>query len=428
MALTLIRPPNITPLVRALVLSAPPSKSVIIRGLFAAAQRGGGTLERVGEGTLPEDVRKVIEALRLLDVSVEHVGSSIIVSGRPHWEGPGTLELDPGEGAAPARFLLGLAALCKGPIRIGGRGRLLKRPMAPLLEALEELGADIRGGPFLPVTVRGPIRENGRVAIDSRASSQFLSAALLMGAGIEDGLVVEAREGQVSTGYVALTVALLRAFGIPVEEEEQAFRVRPGPEGAPATVTVERDWSGASALLAASAYLDRPVHVPGLTLDSRQPDRRFALLAGGLGLEVVAQDDGVRASGQIRRPAELFVGSCPDAVPALVALGALAPGWVHFRGAPHLRLKESDRIASLIALLQGVGLETREFEDGLGVKGPLEPRPNDAPIRVTSRGDHRMAMAAGLLGLRVPLLIDDTECVDKSFPGFFEQWPGAASD
>jgi 3-phosphoshikimate 1-carboxyvinyltransferase len=108
----------------------------------------------------------------------------------------------------------------------------------------------------------------------------------------------------------------------------------------------------------------------------------------------------------------------PDAVPALAALAALAPGESRFLGIAHLRLKESDRIAALAALVTASGAKAVEGEDSLTVIGPA--RSGRFPSRIPTSGDHRMAMAAALLALRLPgILIQDPACVAKSYPGFF---------
>jgi 3-phosphoshikimate 1-carboxyvinyltransferase len=195
----------------------------------------------------------------------------------------------------------------------------------------------------------------------------------------------------------------------------------------PATLRVEADWSGATVLLAAAAFLGVPATVPSLDLSSDQPDRAFAGMLRDLGMDVVASGDGVVASGTTRRGGTFDLRDTPDAACALAALGVLSPEPLRIEGAPHLRGKESDRIAGLVSALRAVGADAWERADGLevgpGIRRP-DARPPHSPVRLDIRGDHRLAMTAALLGLWRPVEFAGASCVAKSFPGFFGQWPG----
>jgi len=405
-----------------LVLEAPPSKSIMLRALAAAALAGGGSI-RYG-GVLPDDVTDFVQALRALGHPITEGRGLLQVLG-PAREPAGdeTVTIHVGEGAAPARFLLALAARRAHRTRVLGRPRLEERPMGPLLEALVRLGVRVEGGPGLPVTVQGPMTRGGSIAVESGRSSQFLSALLLALPGCDHAVHLRAEGKPVSRPYLDLTRQTMAGFGVEIcsdlrVEKEARFR--------PADIRVEADWSGATVLLAAAAVLQVPVRVPGLRMDSRQPDAGFVEDARRLGLRVEPEGDGVVASGTAGSGGVLDAAHRPDAVPALAVLGALSGAGLSIRGAAHLRLKESDRIRTLVEILAAAGARAEALGDGLRVQGPIPRAPGSAsPLPLHVRGDHRMAMAAALIGLRRPVLIDDRRCVAKSFPGFFEQWPGS---
>jgi 3-phosphoshikimate 1-carboxyvinyltransferase len=188
---------------------------------------------------------------------------------------------------------------------------------------------------------------------------------------------------------------------------------------------VPADWSGATVLLSAAAFLRRPVVVRDIQLRSAHPDRQYLDVLRRLGFEVREEALGVSAAGVPRSGGAFDLSGFPDSAPALAALATLAPVPVQILGVKHLRHKESDRIAALAEVLGAAGASIRAEPDGLIVAGRWTPDPSAEPVLVSTRGDHRMAMAAALIGLARPLLLDDARCVTKSFPGFFEQWPGA---
>lgn len=401
-----------------LVLVAPPSKSHALRALAAAAVCGGGSLHGL-PAPWPDDVRLFAAALAALGLPATTFEDGVRVDG-PLPRGGGPVSLCAGDGATPARFLLALGALAERPVTVTGGGRLSARPMEPLLAALGGLGAQVEGGPGLPATVCGPLRGGRSLEIDGSVSSQFLSALLLVGPGVEGEIALRSVGAQVSRPYLDLTRAVMAEAGVAVNED---LVVRADAAYEVVDVTVEGDWSGATALLAASPFLRRPVRVPNVTDRSLQPDRAFAAHLAALGLQVSSSvADGVRVEGRITRGGTFDLADCPDAAPALAAVAVLAPEPVRVVGAGHLRLKESDRIAVLVDLLRASGVEAEARDDGFEVRGPI--RAASGPASLAVHADHRMAMAGALIGLRRPVLIDDADCVSKSFPGFFDRWPG----
>lgn len=435
------RPPRPTP-ARG-VAQAPASKSHAIRALLCAALADGVSdlagLSRCGA----DDVLRAVGALRSLGFRVE--GDRVTGAGGKIPSAAATLDL--GGSATALRFLAAVSALGTGPTTLTGDASLRRRPMRSTAESLAALGARCRGAgdagaplPPLVVTREGPA---SRVAVvDASASSHPLSALLLAGAALPEGLAVVARGLVASRPYVDLTAWTMRQFGVEVEPTTWAealsraalalraeLRALEGrvPRGASvhlvpgggyraADVTLVGDWSSAAFLLAAAAVTRGDVEVSGLEWDSPQADRRIADLLRAFGADVERTASGVRARGGASRPLDADLGESPDLAPLVGALGCVAAGETRVRGAAHLRAKESDRIAAIVAAARALGCSAEERPDGFAIRGPATRE-----AVVVTRGDHRIAMAFGAAGLALPgVRVDDRACVAKSFPGFWD--------
>ena len=239
------------------------------------------------------------------------------------------------------------------------------------------------------------------VAVDASRSSQFASALLLVAPRLPLGLHVRLRGGTVSRPYLDLTVQALRAFGARVDDEPAGYGVAPGALRC-ARFMVDGDWSGGAFLLAAGWIAQREVRIDNLRDDSRQGDRAI-----------------VGFLERLSRPGErrFDLRACPDLLAPLAAAAAFAEGATELRNVAHARIKESDRIAVLAAGLRRAGTTVAEFPDGLRIERGDAP----ADAVLDPHGDHRMAMAFGLLSLRHPgLRVAHPECVSKSYPHFWD--------
>jgi 3-phosphoshikimate 1-carboxyvinyltransferase len=165
--------------------------------------------------------------------------------------------------------------------------------------------------------------------------------------------------------------------------------------------------------------------VPGLAFRSPHPDSAFAGIAAAIGLELREDSGGVEARGAPVRGGTFDLSGAPDLAPHLAVLGALAPGGITVTNAPQLRLKESDRIHDLAATLAPAGIRVAPRPDGFAVDGVwARTRPKDeVAVPLDPRGDHRLAMAAALVGLLRPVVVEHAEVVSKSFPTFFDVFP-----
>jgi len=326
-----------------------------------------------------------------------------------------------GNAGTMARFLTASLCTIPGNWRLDGVARLRERPVGPLVEALRGLGATIEyqgGEGFFPLRIAGGTLAGGRVALRAGESSQYLSALLM--AGLRATRPVEiVVTNLVSAPYVELTLEAIARFGAACSVEGGVYRVEPQEFGLD-RFRVEGDWS-AAAYPAAAAALGGRVRLRGLDPQSRQGDRAFLELLARMGARVRPAEDGVEVEGGTLRALDTDLSAMPDQVPTLAALAPFARGTTRILNVPHLRIKESDRLAAMAGELRRIGAAVEELADGLVIPGVwAEREPPADPVVVEPRGDHRIAMSLAIAGLRRRgLCIAHPEVVGKSYPGFW---------
>ena len=383
----LARPPDATIIV-------PGSKSITNRALVCAALADGTS---VLEGALQaDDTEAMIECLRALGIGVDVTDDQITVHGKGGAIPATEARLDVRLSGTTARFITPLAARGHGRYEIDAAPPMRRRPMAPTFDALRSIGVQIDelGEPgCLPVVVHASGLHGGLVSASGDVSSQFVSGLLLA------GLEVDISTSLVSTPYVEMTRAVMRAF------------TEPG------TYPIEPDASAASYFFAAAALCGGRVTVEGLGRSSLQGDLRFVDVLESMGAVVERENERttVRGTGLLQG-VEVDLRDLSDMVPTLAAVAVFADGPTTITGVGFIRGKESDRIGDLITELRRVGVVAVEHSDGLAIT-PSAPR----SARIATYDDHRIAMAFALIGLRVPgIEIEDPGCVAKTFPGYFD--------
>ncbi|MFE5894333.1 3-phosphoshikimate 1-carboxyvinyltransferase [Streptomyces sp. NPDC056462] len=408
------------------VVDIPGSKSVTARALFlAAAADGVTTLVRPLRS---DDTEGFAEGLGRLGYRVGRTPDTWQVDGRP--QGPAVTEADVQcrDGATTARFLPTLAATGTGTYRFDASPQMRRRPLLPLTRALRDLGVGLRhenreGHHPLTVTAAGV--EGGEVTLDAGQSSQYLTALLLLGPLTRKGLRISVTD-LVSVPYVEITIAMMRAFGVEVGREGNAFLVPPGGYRA-TTYAVEPDASTASYFFAAAAVTGGEVTVPGLGEGALQGDLGFVdvLRRMGAQVEVGAQSTTVRGTGELRG-VTVNMRDISDTMPTLAAIAPFASGPVRIEDVANTRVKECDRLEACAENLRRLGAEVTTGPDWIEIL-PGAAASDLAGTEIKSYGDHRIVMSFAVTGLRVPgISFDDPGCVRKTFPGFHEEF-GALS-
>jgi 3-phosphoshikimate 1-carboxyvinyltransferase len=400
-------------------LTPPASKSVTQRYLLAAVLAEGST---VIEGPLRSaDTAATVAALPALGGRVDESADGSILRVESVVP-PMASRIECGANGTLLRLAMGVAAALPGRRVLDGTPRLRERPVAPLGGALERLGAGVRylgRAGFAPVEIDGGHLVGGAVAIDAGLSSQYVSALLLAAVGGREEVEISA-SSLVSAPYVELTLRCLADLGARIERPGGAWRVIPRRLRG-CRVRVEPDASAACYPAAAAALTGGRVLLRHLSASGAQGDLALFGLLARMGAAVHWGVEGVTVEGRGLEGIEADLSALPDQVPTLAALAPFARGTTVIRGVPHLRLKESDRLAVMARELTRLGAVVHERSEGLEIPGLwAESAPPTDAVTVDPAGDHRVAMSLALTGLRRSgVRVGDWQVVAKSYPGFW---------
>ena len=407
----------------------PASKSITNRALVLAALSDGPAV--IANPLRARDTMLAAAALRALGTEITESRTAWHVT--PGQPAPGSaVNVDVGNAGTVMRFLPGLAALTRAVVAFDGDARARQRPVGPILAALRQLGAHIEDGgrAAVPFTVhgRGAVR-GGTVVLDASGSSQLVSGLLLAAPRFDEGIEVRHEGPPVpSAPHIAMTVRMLRAAGASVDVfpgrsgRPQAWRVRPGRLSL-GSVTVEPDLSNAGPFLVAALVTGGTVTIGDWPRDSLQAAGAILDVLTRMGARCEIGADGLVVSGSGRiRGITADLRDVNELTPVLTAAAAVAESPSVFTGLAHTRTHETDRLAALAKEINALGGDITELPDGLAIR----PR----PLRAEAAGDpfgtyddHRMVMAAAVLGLAVPgLRVAGADTVAKTFPDFTEVW------
>ncbi len=332
------------------------------------------------------------------------------------------------------RFLTAYLAIAEGETVITGSERMLHRPIGTLVEALRKLGADItyinkEGYP--PLRICGKRLTGGELEVEAGISSQYISALLMIAPRLTDGLTLRLKGSIASRTYIELTLDLMRKYGAAAEWVDGCtIRVSPG-EYRDRPLTVEADWSAASYWYELAAIAARQGHevnilLRGLTIESLQGDRVVAQLFEPLGVRTEYSEEGARLFGgnfhlsSFNFPLEKDFTHCPDIAQTLAVTYCLLGVRFRLCGIHSLRIKETDRVAALIAELRKLGYVLRAEGDECLVWDGTRCQAEEHPT-IATYDDHRMAMAFAPAALCYKeLVIEHPEVVTKSYPTFWE--------
>ncbi|MCP4451067.1 MAG: 3-phosphoshikimate 1-carboxyvinyltransferase [Planctomycetes bacterium] len=328
--------------------------------------------------------------------------------------------IDVGNSGTTLRLALGSAALANPDqvFQFTGDHQIQSRPVGPLLDALNHLGASCRctqdnGKP--PIELRGGLT-GGATPLEA-PTSQYLSSLLMacplapQDTDIEIILLNEA-------GYVQITLDWLDRQGIRYENQNFKRFIVPGNQHyTPFDLPVPADFSSATFFLCAGALFGEQVQLKGLDFADSQPDKAVVDYLQGMGADITCQGDTVTIHGGQLSGIDIDMNATPDALPAMAVTGAFAEGTTRLLNVPQARNKETDRISCMAQELTKLGAKVEELPDGLVIHGSqLRPAP------VQGHHDHRIVMALSLAGLALdmPIKIDTAEAMNVTFPNFVD--------
>lgn len=389
----------------------PPSKSAAHRNIICAALSLGRSV--ISPICHSEDIDATISACKALGAVITEEDNSFVIEGIDKSKLVGKrVNIDCGESGSTLRFMIPIAAALGCKATFIGHGRLPKRPITPITEAISNKGV-VCSGDSLPLTVSGKLLV-GEYSISGDVSSQYLTG-LLFAIGLNGGSVRLTTPLE-SAGYVALTIEILKHFGVTIYEKNGVYSAKGSFK--PTTATIEGDWSQACFYLAAGA-MGGELELSNLNFNSSQGDIKAIELFKKFGANITVKDDILYVKPSELKGQNIDCSQIPDMVPALAVTAALSQGKTTIFGGSRLRLKETDRIKTVIAGLQAMGITATETPDGMVITG-------GSPMggTVDGSGDHRIVMAFTILAAfsEGSTKIEGYTSVNKSYPNFFEDF------
>lgn len=402
-------------------IQPPGSKSITNRALLIAALASGES--KLTGALFSDDTHVMIDSLQRIGVEIRSDKSAATVDVRgchgiiPHPHG----ELFVDNSGTTIRFLTAALGIAGGNYRLDGIERMRQRPIGPLIQALQQLGANVvaespNGCP--PVAISSNRIAGGRASIAGHLSSQYLSGLLMAAPLATNGLTVEIDGELISKPYVSMTTAVMHEFGVDSQCDQELTRFQiPGSQSYQGrSYAIEPDASAASYFWAAAAICGGSSTVTGLNQHSLQGDIGFVRCLEQMGCSVSWNENSIRVDGPASHGIDVDMSNVSDTVQTLAAVALFVDGETTIRNVAHNRVKETDRITNLAIELRKLGATVDDFADGLTIHpGPLQS------AELETYNDHRMAMSLALAGLKQPgVIIKNPGCVSKTYPGFFQ--------
>lgn len=404
-------------------INLPGSKSVSNRALLLAAMAKGTTV--LTNLLDSDDIRHMLNALSQLGVKYQ------LSEDKTHCQVEGIngclshqdeLEIFLGNAGTAMRPLTAALSLCANNIVLTGEPRMKERPIGHLVDALREGGAEID---YLEQENYPPMRLNGgfvggNISVDGSVSSQFLTALLMAAPLASEDTVIAITGDLVSKPYIDITLALMKTFGVDVENHQYQKFVIKGQQQyvSPGEYLVEGDASSASYFLAAAAIKGGVVRVTGIGRNSLQGDTKFANVLEKMGAIIRWGDDYVECERGVLNGIDMDMNAIPDAAMTIGTVALFAKGETVIRNIYNWRVKETDRLFAMATELRKVGAEVEEGYDFIRVVPPAQLK----HAEIETYNDHRIAMCFSLVALSdTPVTILDPGCTAKTFPDYFQQ-------
>ena len=399
-------------------LTIPGSKSVTNRALILAAIADSPS--RLRRPLHSRDTELMIKGLKALGTKIEildNESSDIEITPAPLF---GPANIDVGNAGTVMRFLLPIAALANGLVHFDGDPRSHERPIAPLVKALEDLGAliDHKGRYSLPLTINGNGKLTGNeVSVDTSKSSQFLSALMLVAPKLENGLTIKNIGSNLpSLPHIEMTIAMLRQFGAKVIESD-SWQISGRLTGQ--DLVIEPDLSNAAPFMVAPMICGGTIVIMDWPKQTTQPGDRLREIFSKMGAIIEFVDGGLSITGSGKISGiDINLFNEGELTPVIAAVAALADSPSKLSGIGHLRLHETDRLAALNKELTNLGSKVVEGEDYL----EIYPAKLHGGIFHTYE-DHRLATAGAVIGLAIPNVeVENIETTRKTLPNFVGLW------
>jgi 3-phosphoshikimate 1-carboxyvinyltransferase len=321
------------------------------------------------------------------------------------------------------RPLCAALAASEGEFTLTGEPRMKERPIGHLVDALEQLNADIEyieNKNYPPVKINGKALAGDTVTIDGSISSQFLTAILMIAPLLVTDTNIEIEGELVSKPYIDITLNIMSRFGVTVQNNDYKSFIVKGNQSYQSVekYMVEGDASSASYFLAAGAIKGGEITVHGVGKLSVQGDKHFADVLEKMGAEVIWQDESITVKGKPLTAVNMDMNHIPDAAMTIATTALFAKGITTISNIYNWRVKETDRLTAMATELRKVGAEVIEGDDFITITPPTQLK----HAEIDTYDDHRVAMCFSLVALSdTPVTINDPKCTSKTFPDYFDK-------
>ena len=405
-------------------VNIPPSKSISHRARISASLSNGTS--KISNVAFSDDIIATLEAMRSLGVEVLDIEKETEQTSTIVIDGTDDLKLindtiDCFESGSTIRFLMPLVTLPNKKVTVTGRGRLVERPMDTYYKMFEKqnIKYETTNG-NLPVTIEGRLKP-GTFEMKGDISSQFITGLLFTLPLLDDDSKIIITTELESKGYVDLTLDMLKKFDIEVENiDYHEFRVKGHQKYSAHDYKVEGDYSQIAFWIVAGV-LNGDIKCNNIELDSLQGDKVVLDIVRKMGGDLVAKEDYVLVKKSKTRGTVIDASECPDIIPVLSVLASVSEGETRVINGKRLRIKESDRLNSTATIINMMGGDVEELEDGLIIRGVEKLK---GGVTIDSYGDHRIAMALGVASTvcEEPIVVTNSHVVSKSYPNFWEDF------
>jgi 3-phosphoshikimate 1-carboxyvinyltransferase len=393
--------------------------------LLAALATGKSVLQSV---LFSDDSRVFMEALKTLgyEVDIDEEKKEVCIVGHGSHIPKENVSVYVGSAGTAARFLTAMLALSGGHYEVSSSEQMKARPMRPLLEALEQLGAvfEFQEKPYaFPFTIVGkremPSGVCREIGLNIDASSQFLSALLLNSIFVEEGFLVRLTGTRDAKAYVKISMKMMAEFGCRMEQEsENVYRLLPGQHYQARNYQIEPDVSAACYFYAMAAIHAGTAIVNHVRFDSTQGDIRFLKVLEQMGCSLEETESGICLTGpQQLHGLHVKMSDFSDQTMTLAVTAVFADRPTTITGVGHIRRQESNRIEATVTELNRLGVRCEEEKNGITIY------PGSVSVKdvIHTYDDHRMAMAFALMGTKIPgIIIDNPSCCKKTFENYFD--------
>lgn len=406
-------------------LVVPSSKSYAQRAIaIAALSKNSVYLENV---TDCDDVVAAQKIIQSLGAKIQRNGSDLSLTKGIDFGAKRNININCGESGLSTRLFSAFSLLFSESFTVRGQGSIKERTMDMVIDALEQFGKVVDSkNRFLPLNISGDVSKN-EVSIDGTVSSQLLTGLLIVTPLLDKDTIIHVKDLK-SIPYIDMTLEILGDFGIEISHDNyKTFKIKGRQVPNRSDYRVEGDWSGASFPIVAAAIAGE-LSLEGLNSNSRQADMKILQALSQFGTDYNWKNDVLTVKRNKAKAFSFDATHCPDLFPPLAVLAASADGISVIKGISRLEHKESNRALTIKDEFEKLGIDVQLKGDemhvvGCGVSTFVKGG------KVSSRNDHRIAMALSLFGLRAsdPILIEQPEAVDKSYPDYFIDFEGYTS-